>query len=65
MIVASLIAGILFPYYSFLFQVLYAAGRLVYSSGYYYKGPNARVVGAILFDICLSFNMGLAYYSCI
>ena len=52
-ILFTLVSGVHFGLYAFVSQVGYFIGRLLFAIGYTKYGPNARIIGAILMDICL------------
>ncbi len=50
MVVSALIAGISYPLYTFYGQLIYLVGRFLYSTGYYNRGPNKRIPGALMYQ---------------
>jgi uncharacterized membrane protein YecN with MAPEG domain len=60
-ITLSLIAGLYSPKWSVILGFAYILGREVYAYGYSQIGANARMIGAIIFDIALVGLAGIAF----
>ena len=61
-IVCSAIGGLFYPIYSALATGVFLVGRILYSLGYYFGGPKARIPGGILGTIGDVMLIGLAGY---
>jgi hypothetical protein len=59
----SLVAGITKPAIAAGFVFCYCIGRYIFGAGYTMKGPNSRIAGAILIDIGIFGQIGLAIYA--
>jgi len=57
----AVIGGLFFPMAIFYGEIAYFVGRLLYSAGYY-RGPNKRLIGALVLDFALLAMMGFAFY---
>lgn len=56
-------AGIQLPWEAFGVLVVYLVARIFYTVGYTMKGPNGRLIGALLGNFCLLGLMGLSIAS--
>mmetsp|Transcript_32873 Transcript_32873/g.82566 ORF Transcript_32873/g.82566 Transcript_32873/m.82566 type:complete len:151 (+) Transcript_32873:135-587(+) len=61
----TLVAGIFFPFYAAIFGAAYVVGRAIYAVGYWSQGAQGRTVGAIILDVGLVANVGMALYGLI
>ena len=60
MLLVSFIAGIKYPGYTAIGQLIYLIGRFLYSIPYSLRGSNSRGRGAILFNVGLVLNIVLS-----
>ena len=61
-ITLQLLGGLFFPVPVAWAGLAYIVGRQVYASLYMKKGPDGRMVGALIFDFALLFMLGAAIY---
>ena len=59
-LISTLVAGVCHPTWAFRLQMGYLFGRVLFAIGYTKAGPNARVPGALLMDICM---LGCIYFA--
>ena len=52
-LVCSLVASLSFPEYAFWLQIGFIVGRFLFTVGYTSSGPNARLPGALIMDVCI------------
>jgi glutathione S-transferase len=64
-IVLILIAGLYFPIPGAALGLAYFIGRLVYSIGYVFKGPQGRVIGVLINDLAFLALFVLSFISSI
>ena len=59
-LVSTVIAGVSHPAWAFRLQMGYLFGRILFALGYTKAGPNARIPGALLMDVCM---LGMIYFA--
>lgn len=62
-LVVSIVAGIVYPWITFAFQLTFIIGRILFSIGYTKCGPGARVPGALIMDVVILGVFGLSIAS--
>ena len=60
MVIASLVAGMGYPWWTVGIQFFVWLGRVLFSIGYASGGPSARIPGALIMDLAILGILGFA-----
>ena len=58
--VTTFVSALAFPYLTFVTQLIYGVSRLIFSMGYYNKGPSGRIIGLVMLESVNVFMVILA-----